>query len=103
MTDDIQVDEVQLFARLVPRKGQELALRDAITAIVPAVLREPGCRGYTAHLSRTEPGTVVMYEVWKDQAALDAHATGENFTGLQARFDDLLGAPITIETLRRIT
>ncbi|PWC31065.1 putative quinol monooxygenase [Azospirillum sp. TSO35-2] len=95
-------EQVQLVAHLVAKPGQEQALADALTAIVPAVLREPGCLGYAAHVDRERPGTIVMYEVWQDQAALDAHAAGANFTGLAARFDTLLGEPLRIQLLRRI-
>jgi quinol monooxygenase YgiN len=95
-------DQVQLVAYLVAKPGQEQALADAITAIVPTVLKEPGCLAYSAHVSRERPGTIVMYEVWQDQAALDAHAAGAAFTGLAARFDTLLGEPLRIDLLRRI-
>ncbi|KAA0576299.1 putative quinol monooxygenase [Azospirillum sp. Sh1] len=95
-------DQVQLVAYLVAKPGQEQALADAITAIVPAVLKEPGCLAYSAHVNRERPGTIVMYEVWQDQAALDTHAKAAAFTGLAAQFDTLLGEPLQIELLRRI-
>ncbi|MBP2300708.1 putative quinol monooxygenase [Azospirillum picis] len=95
-------DQVQLVAYLVAKPGQEQALADAITAIVPAVLQEPGCLAYNAHVSREAPGTIVMYEVWQDKAALDAHAAAANFKGLAAQFDTLLNEPLRIDTLRRI-
>lgn len=94
--------QLQLIARLVPREGREAALAQAVAAIVPAVLREPGCLVYTAHDSRERPGTIVMYEVWESQAALDVHAAGPNFGTLAARFDELLGEPLAIEHLRKI-
>jgi quinol monooxygenase YgiN len=94
--------QVQLVAYLVAKPGQEQALRDAITAIVPDVLREPGCITYAAHSQADQPGTVVMYEVWADQAALDTHAAGPAFGRLAARFDALLGEPLRLHPLRRI-
>jgi quinol monooxygenase YgiN len=96
-------DHVHLIARLVPRQGQETALAQAVAAIVPAVLGEPGCLAYTAHESRERAGTIVMVESWESQAALDAHADGVNFRALAARFDELLAEPLAIEALRRIT
>lgn len=98
----ISPDEVQLVARLVPRPGQETALAAAIAAIVPVARQEDGCIAYLAHESRQQRGTILMYEVWKDQAALDTHASGTAFTALAARFDELLGEPLSIELLKRI-
>ncbi|MCG5246031.1 putative quinol monooxygenase [Methylorubrum extorquens] len=95
-------EHVHLIARLVPRVGQELALAQAMTSITPAVRGEPGCLAYTAHESRERPGTIVMYEVWESQAALDIHADGPSFRALAARFDELLGEPLAIELLHRI-
>ncbi len=98
MTDD----EICLVAHLKAKPGREAALAEAVTAIVPQVRAEPGCLGYTAHVSREAPGTVVMYEIWSDQAALDAHARAPALSSLAARFDDLLSEPLGLESLRRI-
>jgi len=95
-------DEICLVARLKAKPGQEAALAEAVTAIVPKVRAEPGCLGYTAHVSREEEGTVVMYEVWADQAALDAHTRAPALSSLAARFDELLSEPLGLEPLRRI-
>jgi quinol monooxygenase YgiN len=37
---------------------------------------EPGCLEYTLAADPIEPGRVVLYERWEDQAALDAHIAG---------------------------
>ncbi|WP_075219602.1 putative quinol monooxygenase [Acuticoccus yangtzensis] len=94
--------EICLVAHLVAKPGQEAALREAVTALVPQVRREQGCLGYTAHVSREAPGTIVMYEVWADQAALDVHAAAPALSALAARFDALLAEPLRLEPLRRI-
>lgn len=99
MTDD---NQIQLVAHLVSKPGREQALVDAVLAIVPAVREEPGCIAYVPHVSRERPGTVVMYEVWANQAALDGHGRAPNLAGLAARFDDLLGEPLRLEPLRRL-
>lgn len=88
-----------LIAYLVARPGREAALTQAITAILPAVRAEGGCLEYRAHVLAQAPGTVVVYERWRDQRAFDAHAAGAAFTSLAARFDELLGAPLRLEFL----
>jgi quinol monooxygenase YgiN len=94
--------EVHLIAHLVPKPGQEAALAEGMAAIIPQVIKEPGCIAYVAHESRDAPGTIVMIETWADQAALDAHGKAPAINSLAARFDELLGEPVRIELLRRI-
>lgn len=93
---------VHVVAHLVPKPGQEAALAGAITAIIPAVLTEPGCVAYIAHESRDAPGTIVMVEAWTDDAALVAHMQAPAFRSLEAQFVDLLAQPPVLERLRRI-
>ncbi|WP_321490180.1 putative quinol monooxygenase [uncultured Hyphomonas sp.] len=95
-------DSVELVATLVARPGMETALVDAVLGIVPNVRKESGCISYIPHVVKDRPGTIVMYEVWADQASLDAHASGENLESLAAQFDVLLSEPLRLEVLRRI-
>jgi quinol monooxygenase YgiN len=47
--------------------------------------REPGCAGFDVCRGDDEsPGTFVLFEKWRSQAALDAHYTTEHFTRLGA-------------------
>ncbi|HEY0614820.1 MAG TPA: putative quinol monooxygenase [Candidatus Elarobacter sp.] len=48
-----------------------------------ASLGEAGCLGYDVCRGDADaPGTFVLYETWRDQAALDAHYTAEHFQRL---------------------
>src|ERR1700679_3398449 len=57
--------------------------RDAITALVrlltPASRQEPGCVNYIAHFVDGEPATVLIYEQYVDEAALEAHRKSPHF------------------------
>jgi len=50
-------------------------LRDASRA-------EAGCIAYDVARGIDDPGVFVLHEVWRDQAALDAHYREEHFTRL---------------------
>ena len=51
-----------------------------------ASLAEPGCLGYEVMRGNAdEPGTFVLYETWRDQAALDEHYDTEHFQRLGVR------------------
>lgn len=53
------------------------AEREAFIAERVSMIRrsraEPGCEEYTFAADPVEPGRVVLFERWTDQAALDAH------------------------------
>ena len=55
-----------------PGKGAELA--QAMKDYCLSARREPGCEQFELFHSAHEPDTLVVLELWADQAALDAHA-----------------------------
>ena len=55
-----------------PGKGTELAR--AMADRCRAVQQEPGCLQYEVFQSALDPDTLILLELWTDQAALDAHA-----------------------------
>jgi autoinducer 2-degrading protein len=46
---------------------------------------EPGCHVYIANQDRSDPNVVVMYEVYDDEAALEAHRETEHFKEIVAK------------------
>jgi len=55
-----------------PGKGTELA--QVMAERCRAVQQESGCQQYEVFQSALDPDTLVLLELWADQAALDAHA-----------------------------
>jgi quinol monooxygenase YgiN len=55
-----------------PGKGTELA--QAMADRCRAVQQEHGCQQYKVFQSALDPDTLVLLELWSDQAALDTHA-----------------------------
>lgn len=57
--------------------------RDEIVTILreltAASRAEPGCISYVAHRVQSDPDTIVIYEQYRDQAALDAHRAAPHF------------------------
>lgn len=95
-------NQVCLIATLVARSGQEEALLTRLRTLVPLVHQEPGCVQYTLHADAARPNVFVFYEVWQDEAALDAHGKTPHFTAFVTGLDDLLAQPLDIVKLRRI-
>ncbi|KQT62906.1 MULTISPECIES: putative quinol monooxygenase [unclassified Aureimonas] len=71
-------DKVFVFAQVIPHEGKADALREALQALVAHTRTEAGFIQYDLHESTEKPDHFAFYEVWADQAALDAHA-GSNF------------------------
>jgi quinol monooxygenase YgiN len=61
---------ITMYAK--PGKGTELA--QAMAEHCRAVQQEPGCQQYEVFQSALDPDTLVLLELWTDQAVLDAHA-----------------------------
>jgi quinol monooxygenase YgiN len=55
-----------------PGKGSELA--QAFRARCAECMQEPGCEQFEVFQSVLNPDRLALLELWKDQAALDAHA-----------------------------
>jgi quinol monooxygenase YgiN len=57
--------------------------REEIAAILreltAASRTEPGCISYVAHRVESDPDTIVIYEQFRDMAALDAHRAAPHF------------------------
>lgn len=52
---------------------------EAARRLTEASLRQEGCIAYDIFESATRPDVLMFCETWRDQAALDAHATSEVF------------------------
>jgi quinol monooxygenase YgiN len=54
-------------------------IRAHLTALTLGSRHEPGCVSYIAHFISDEPSTVLIYEQYVDQAALEAHRDTPHF------------------------
>lgn len=62
----------------VDEKNRERVL-SAARRLTEASLKQEGCIAYDIFESATRPDVLMFCETWRDQAALDAHATSEVF------------------------
>lgn len=76
------------------RPGQAQALRQLLLEMAAEGRREPGMLAYDPYLSAEEADVLFMYEVYRDQAALDAHRSNTALDPFRERLGALLaGAP----------
>ena len=60
-----------------------------MAAVIEASGREEGCLYFAFGYDVLEPGLVNVMELWRDQAALDAHRETAHFQAYLARIGDL--------------
>jgi quinol monooxygenase YgiN len=63
--------------RFKPEDRSEIL--DALRALTEASRQEPGCATYVPHVLESDPDTVLIYEQYRDSAALDAHRASPHF------------------------
>ena len=84
------------------RAGHEEAFREAVLDQARNSLRlEPDCQQFDVCRNPDAPGEVVLYEVYADAAAFEAHQKTEHFAGFGARVQDLVDTK-TVSTWERI-
>jgi quinol monooxygenase YgiN len=64
----------------------ELARTDASQSVA----NEPGCHQFDVTLDREQPNRVVLYEVYEDAAAFDAHLETPHLKAFRAGIEDLI-------------
>lgn len=87
---------VIIFTRLIAHEGRLDELRAVLDELTIATRAEPGCEVFAVHAARDEPGVLLGYEVFRDEAALAEHRATEAVARARARLDNLLAAPPVI-------
>ena len=73
----------------VPGRGAEM--KAALVQLAAATVQEPGNICYRLHTT-DDPDQFIIYEQWKNQAALDAHMATEHLQQFLADEEKLLAA-----------
>ena len=61
------------------KTGCEGEVADVVRDLTRASRLEPGCRFYQAQTSTDEPGTFLIYEIYDDKLAAEAHTGSDHF------------------------
>ena len=73
-------DTVVLVARYTVKPGNVDTVLAALARMAPLVRQhEPGCLTYRVNRAKDDPNSLLLYEEYDDQAALDAHASSPYF------------------------
>jgi quinol monooxygenase YgiN len=70
---------VSFFVRMKFSPEDRADITETLRLLAEASRQEPGCVSYIPHWVEGDPDTVVIYEQWKDQDALEAHGQSAHF------------------------
>ncbi|MBV9181308.1 MAG: antibiotic biosynthesis monooxygenase [Acidobacteria bacterium] len=70
---------IVLAVTWVAKIGRESEVAGLLAKLTQESRKEPGCLMYQVHRHRTEPRRFLIYEQYKDDAALEAHRGAEHF------------------------
>ena len=70
---------VVLKATWTANEGSEEIVLDALEKLSPLSREEPGCRFYQAYRDPAEPRVFHIFEIYDDEAAVEAHGASEHF------------------------
>ena len=79
---------IQINGTIRLGRSIDAATRKAIVEMVRASRAEDGCIDYAFASDLADPDTLILFERWRDQAALDAHGK----SGHMAAFQEFMGA-----------
>jgi quinol monooxygenase YgiN len=68
-----------LAVHLLVQSGKETEVARLFGPLAEASRREPGCLLYIAHQRSDDPRRFLVYEQYKDEAALEAHRNSPHF------------------------
>ena len=93
----------RIFRARMQAGKEEEALEDLRTLVGAVQANEPGVLAYFCHRSQDDPSEIVLFEIYADNAAVQAHRPTPHMAEHGASYADLFDAPKTnIEQLDRI-
>jgi quinol monooxygenase YgiN len=81
--------EVVLIAEATALPGKRDELRHAFDILVPQTRAEEGVSAFVLHEDRDNAGHFMLYEVYRDQAAVESHFATAHFAAIGKALGEL--------------
>ena len=91
-----------IFARLEPKPGKKLQVRDELARVVEPTRAEPGCVRIHIYESTRGPLVWFIHSEWIDEAAFDTHVQLPHTQRFIAAVDDLMTHPLQAVRTKQI-
>jgi len=93
---------ITVIAKLKVKAGSEAAFEAAGREMISKVGAEAGTQTYILHKDVRDPSTFIYYEVYQDQAALDAHGKTDHMKAFGGKIGALLEGRPEIHVLAEL-
>jgi len=70
---------VSFTVRMRFEESEHDAIREHLIALTEGSRKEPGCVTYVSHFLSDDPCTILIYEQYRDDAAVDFHRSTRHF------------------------
>lgn len=94
---------ITIVAYLKARDGMDQALLHELRKLVHDTQEEAGCIQYILHRSIEAPKDFMIYEIWRDQAALNEHVLQAHYLNFSALAAELLVEPPDVSHMIQVT
>ncbi|MUG91713.1 antibiotic biosynthesis monooxygenase [Scytonema sp. UIC 10036] len=91
-----------IVARIKAKLGMEDRMRQDLLGLLAPTRAESGCITFDLLKDVNEPTVFVLYENWKDRAALDAHFEQPYVKQVLQAYEETLAEPIEVLSLKKI-
>lgn len=90
---------INVFASFVPKPGHAADAEAELRGMVAPSRAEPGCRRYDLYRNAEGAAGFHLFEIYDDQAALEAHRASAHYKAYRAKIPDYLAEPIGVKVL----
>jgi quinol monooxygenase YgiN len=94
--------EIAIFANVVAQQGKADEVRAALGELVAATRLEPGNVMYRLHEDPAKPGDFHLFEIYRDQAAVDLHMGSAHFKAAIAKIGTMLAGKPSIVPVKLV-
>jgi quinol monooxygenase YgiN len=91
-----------IVARIKAKPRMEERMKQDLLGVLAPTRAESGCITFDLLLDKNDPTVFVLYENWKDQAALDAHFQQPYVKQVMKAYEEMLAEPLEVMFLEKI-
>ncbi|MBW4694235.1 MAG: antibiotic biosynthesis monooxygenase [Lyngbya sp. HA4199-MV5] len=96
------VSHLTIVAHIKAKPGMETRMQQDLLSLLTPTRAESGCITFDLLKDINDPTSFVLYENWKDQAALDDHFQQPYVKRVLQAYEETLAEPIEVLSLRKI-
>ena len=94
-------EPVVLIAEFTAKPGQQVVVAGLLEGLAGKVRQEPGNVAFDCYQRQDDPHRFVVYEIYKDRAAFEAHIGADYGAVFNRRLQDLIVEPHSMLTFMK--